>query len=133
MRRIDRTVDFIGGALQKRNGRGPANLQEVRGARDIGAHKVTGMLERAIDMGLGREIEDPIDAVFVNEARDQFVVDNVALHEGKARILVGTDEVSAVPGVGELVQHDEALESFHLQKVSGERRADEAGAASEQD
>jgi hypothetical protein len=131
--RLDRAMNFIGRTLQKRHGMGAADLQEMGHPGDIAVHEVVRVEQGTIDMGLCGKIEDPGDAMVVEEPGDELPIDDVAFREGKAWILIGTDEVAPISGIGQLVEDDEALEPVQLEKVAGERRANEASPASEQD
>jgi hypothetical protein len=126
-------MNFIGRTLQKRHGMGAADLQEMGHPGDIAVYEVVRVEQGTIDMGLCGKIEDPGDVMVVEEPGDELPIDDVAFREGKARILIGTDEVASTSGIGQLIEDDEALEPLQLEKVAGERRANEASPASEQD
>ena len=84
-------------------------------------------------MRLGGQVEHPRDAMLVQEAGGEFAVGDVPFHKAKAGILIGADEVAAVPRVGEFVEHDEALQSFRPEEVADEGGSDESGAPGEED
>ena len=92
---------------------------------DVGLDELGGAEDRAVDMRLGREIDDCL----TTGARrgDRIRVADVALDE----LAVAADEVRAVPGIRQLVEDDDLLAC--RREPLCEVGADEAGAACNQD
>jgi hypothetical protein len=84
-------------------------------------------------MRLGGQVEHPRDAMLVQEAGGEFAVGDVPFHKMKAWILIRADEVAAVSRVGEVVEYDQALQSFRPEEVADEGGSDESGAPGEKD
>ena len=87
--------------------------------------KSAGLEDRAVDVRLGGEVDDRLDALA--RARDHLGVGDVTLVE----LVPDALEVGRVPGVGELVEHDDVL--ARLGEPPHEVAADEPGAAGDQD
>ena len=81
--------------------------------------------DRAVDVGLGREVDDRVDTV--RRPRDRLGIGDVAVVE----LVVDAVEVRPVARVGELVENDHLL-AVH-REPPGEVRADEPGTAGDED
>ena len=104
-------------------------------ADDAGPKERLRVEDRAVDVGLGGDVDDGVGAV--DERPDDVRVRDVALDEREAGGLLGIAldgrEVRAVAGVGELVEHGHARPVVAAEDLADELAADEAGAAGDQE
>jgi hypothetical protein len=91
----------------------------------MGAHECVGIGDRAVDVRLGGEVHDGVDRG--RRLRDGHGVLDRAVHEG----MVDVAQVLAPPRVRELVE-DHDVVAVVADAVPDERRADEPGAAADQ-
>src|SRR6185436_7747737 len=105
--------------------------------RDVGPHERVRGHDAAIDVRFGGEVEDRIDSVIGEHARDRGAIADVAVNELEPRVVHHTIEVREVTGVRERVQNDDLLEAGALaagrQHATREVGADEAGASRDQE
>ena len=109
----------------------PGRLQQRLGAQGVGAEEATGVDDGVAVVRLGREVHDDVDGVVVQRALGQLLVADVALHEGELALDGG--QVVAVAGVGEQVVDDHLVARVVGQPVVHEVRADEPGAAGDEE
>jgi len=107
-------------------------LEQLERAEHVGLHERVGAVDRAVDVGLGREVDDRVRAVAREQVGDERAVADVAAHERVARVAADRREVAEVPRVGELVEVHDRL-AGRREPVEREVRADEAGAAGDED
>jgi len=84
-------------------------------------------------VGLGGEVRHGVDALVLHEPVDELLVADVALHEAEVGLALGVLEVQRAPRVRERVQHHHPVLRMRLQPMVQEIRADEAGAAGDED
>ncbi len=139
--RPERAVDLVGRDVQEaeaRRGRRlvaqveARRLEQLVGAHEVRAHEAGRVVDRAVDVRLGREVDDRLGPPLADERAHGRAVGDVAVHERVARVLRDVRQALQVAGVGERVQHD------HPRLRAGERvahevAADEAGAAGDED
>ena len=104
-----------------------AGIQQRLRADDIGDHEVLRARDRAVHVGLRREVDH--DVVAGDHSVEDRPVADVALDEGIAGILRNGREIRRVAGVGELVEHGHAGNlgtEVALQQAAHIVRADEA-------
>src|SRR5262249_59437288 len=97
----------------------------------VGPEKRIGLHQRAVDVGLGREVQDRVDAS--HHVAHDLRVAYIALHERVARIARDVGQVCRVPGVGQLVEIDDAVVGMRGEDVPDEIGADEPAAAGDQE
>ena len=104
------------------------------GAHDVGLDERLGRIDGAVDVGLGGEVDDGVDRVVGQEARDEGVVADVALREDVPRVAGEVGQVGGIAGVGERVEVDEPGQrgAGLGQALPDEIGADEAAAAGDQ-
>ena len=134
----ERAVDLVGRDMEEakrvfggRLERAPVaarGLEQSEGAHHIGLDEGIGPVDRAVDMALGGKVHDGPHAMLGEEAFDQGLVGNVAVHEVVARIAFERAQILQVARVGEAVQVDDGLVVI-AQPVQNEVAADEAGTA----
>ena len=115
----ERAEDFVRGDVEKAEvvlfgGVGvevvAGGLEEVEGAEDVGVDEVSGGVDGAVDMGLGSEVKNGVEAVFFKELSEEGGVLDIALDEVIARIVRDRVEVAGVAGVGKEVEVDEGVD-----------------------
>ena len=134
----ERAVDLVGRDVQEAEGgaaRGVEPLQvrarrvEQRlGAEDVRAQERRRVVDRAVDVGLGGEVDEGRRAVLGEQARHQRRVADVAADELVAGVAGEAGQVLRVSGVGQRVEIDDARPAPGARQPD-ERRADEARAA----
>jgi hypothetical protein len=138
----ERAVDLVGRDVEEAErgalGAGEARpmqagrLEQGEGALDIRLHECRRSVDAAVDVALRREMDDRARPVPHQKRVDERTVEDVAVDEGVARVAVERREVLAVAGVGEGVEGDDRLAGGG-DPVEHEVRADEAGAAGDED
>ena len=89
-----------------------------------------GIQDRAVDVGLGREVDDGVH--LARQPVDQLPVADVASHEAIPRLSLELGQVLGVAGIGQLVE-DRDLDLWSLlAQQTHEIGADEAGAPGDQ-
>ena len=110
---------------------GPQGVEEGVGAVDVGQDELAGVVDRPVDVGLGGEVDDGLDAG--EEAADQVPVADVAEDEFVAGVVLDVLEVVEVPGIGQLVQVDDLRLLVAAEEEADEVAADEARPARDED
>jgi hypothetical protein len=108
---------------------GSRRLQKDERAEDVGLDELPGRVDRAVHVGLGREVDDGVAAL--HRGLDGGGVGDIAYDE-LAAILGKALEVLAATGVGELVEDPHRALRIGVEAPSHVGRADEAGAAGDQ-
>ena len=103
-------MNFVGGALEKRNAGGPAHLEQAGDPGDVGGQQVGGGFRPAIGIGFDGEVEDAGHLVLGEQAGHEGAVRDVALDELIAGIVIGPDQVAGARSGSKLVENDEALQ-----------------------
>ena len=106
-------------------------LAEQGGPADVGLDERKGVQERAVDMGLGGEVDDGVD--LGGKRVDQLFLADVSVHEAITWPAFELDQVGQVPRVGELVEHSDLDLGPRPAEVADEVRADEACGSRDQD
>ncbi len=123
-------VDLIGRyvheALHLRRAR---TIEQRRRADDVRLHERHRSQDRAIDVALGGEVNDRVDVMVGEHARDQLCVADVTAHELDVGDIGNGAEVACV---GERVEHDEALLGLGRTTAAHEGRADETAATGDE-
>jgi hypothetical protein len=105
-------------------------FEQAIAADDIGVDERGRVEDRAVDVRLGREMDDRLGLVEVEQARDQLMVTDVAVDEGVRGVVGDGGEIAEIAGVGQRVEIDDARAARDLGEH--EVRADEAGAAGDE-
>jgi hypothetical protein len=101
--------------------------QGVR-AVDVRADEGLGVVDRAVDVGLGGEVHDDVDPVFGDGALDGVMIADVRVNKPIARIVGDVGQVREVAGIRQLVEDDDDIVRVAAQHVMHEVGADETGA-----
>ena len=105
----------------------PRRLQQRVGPDHVGVDEGVGAVDRAVHVRFGREVHDRSHVVLPEQARRELVVADVAAHEGELRLRPDGFEAGQIPGVGQGVEHDDAIGRMRAQPVMDEVGADEPG------
>ena len=133
----ERAVHFVGADVMKE----PAfvrparstRLEQIEGAIDVRAHEFARPGDAAIDVALGREMDHELRIAALEETLDGAKVGDVDALELVVGRTAKPAEVRKVCGVGQLVSVDEMVLRMPRNHQIEEVRADEAGAARDQD
>ena len=127
---LDRAVDLVGRDLDVAQPVLAGRLEQDERAERVGPHERVGLGDRAIDVRLGGEVDDRVGArdCAGNSGR---ILDR-PLEEREARVVLDVAEILVAPGVGQLVEDDD-LVLARAQSHAHEVRADEAGAAADEE
>ena len=110
-----------------------AALQEVHRAEDVRPGEDLRPGDRAVDVGLGGEVDDEVGVLRREQPGDEGAVADIAPDEAEAGVGQQLPEVVRVPGVGQGVEAQQPEVRMPLQHVPEEIRADESGAAGDED
>ena len=129
----ERAVDLVGRDLDvPGRPRRPRGVEQALRAEDVGPQKGRGVVDRAIDVALGGEVDHRVEPLG-QELHDQPAVGHVAVDEPVPRLVLEPFEVVGVAGVGQGVEVRELNVRIRLQFQTHEVRADEATAAGDED
>ena len=142
MRQFERAVDLVGRYvveeftlifLGKRLPVFLGRLEQGERAHDVGAGECEGILDRAVDVALGGEMDDAVDPILPDDAPHLVEVGDVGAHEGVVGLILHIPEVGEIAGVGQLVEVDDAVFGIFVDEEADHVGADEARAAGYQD
>ena len=120
---LDRAVDLVGRDLQvAADAELAGGVEQGAGADHVGAGEGVLVVDRAVDVGLGGEVDDRVDAL--HRLADDLRVLDRALDQ-----LDALGQVLRPAGVGELVEHDDLVLGAGDADVGG---ADESGGAGDE-
>src|SRR5262249_42310833 len=107
-------------------------VQEDLCAEDVGADERPRVQDAAIDVALGREVQDRVDSP-THDVPHGAAVGHVALDKAVARLAGKVGQVGEVAGVGEGVEMDDRVVGLGGQDMADEVTADEAASAGDED
>ena len=126
VRRIDVTVDLIGGNLQVAQLVRAGIVEQALGAEDVRRDKLVATHDRAIDVALGGDVDDAVAAL--GSTRDVFDGGDITVHEGVARIVGEVGDVLGAPRVRQQVDVDDVQIGVLAQQSADEVRANKPAA-----
>ena len=128
----DRAVDLVGRDVDEPVHAGPPrSLEEGEGALHVRRDERAGVRDRPVHVALGREVDHRVD--LLHQFPDEGRVADVAADEEVARVGREVREVRGVARVGQGVQVDDRAVGVARELVAHEVRADEAGAAGDEE
>ena len=129
----DAAVDLVGRDLHETTevGRLARCVEQHERAEDVGPDEGAGALQRAVDVRLGREVDDDLRPP--HQRPGDGGVGDVAMHEAVARVVVEVGQVLAPPRVGQRVEGGDAPVRVRVERVVDEVAPDEAGAPRDDD
>src|SRR5262249_46058909 len=127
-----RSVDLAGrDQHEPLDGRLPDRVEQDLRALHVRRDELArALLDRFLDMRLGRSVDDDVD--LGDEAANEFGVPDVTVHEREPLVREDVGEVLEVAGVRESVERDD-LVARRAEHVPYDVRRDEAGAARDED
>ena len=99
--------------------------------REIADEFARPHVQASVDMALGGKIEDGVKTVFAEQAADIPRGGNIAVYENMPWVLLKVRQVLKIPGIGKLVEIDDAPIGL-ADKEPDKRRPDKTGAAGDQ-
>ena len=110
-----------------------SSLQQAQSSHHIGLGEGERVLNRAVHMALGGEVDDAVDMFVLHQLIDTLEVADVHLDEAVVRLVLDVLQVSEVAGVGQLVEVDDFVFRIFVDEEADDVAADEAGAACDDD
>ncbi len=107
---------------------GARRLQQHKGAVDVGLDEGARPVYGAVDVALGGQVHDHVGCEGREQGADGPGIADVDLLEGEPRVVGDGCEVVAIAGIGQLVQHADAMVA-RLDQMAHDRRSDKAGPA----
>ena len=107
-------------------------FEQAIGADDVGFDERARPVDRPVDMALRGQMEDGVDRMLLHDGEHAAAVADVGLNERIARRAIDLRKRGEVGGVGELVDVDHRVLGVG-DEMTTDGRADEAGAAGDQD
>ena len=104
-------------------------LEECEGAHDVCAGEREGILDGAVHVALGGEVDYAVDLIFLHYPAHLVKVCYVGLHEGIVGAVLDVLEVGEVAGIGELVEVDNAAVRIFIYEQADYMAADESSSA----
>src|SRR5262249_41677185 len=131
--RAEAAVDLVGGDLDEAfHVEHAGGLQQVQSAQHIGLHKRAGVLDAAVDVAFGREMEDGVYPGADGVADGNWIGD-VAVNKLVARVSVQVLQIIRIARVGEAVEIDDVKARVLFQQVADEVAADETTSSGDYD
>ncbi len=106
-------------------------FQQRVGALDIRPDELAGAVDRAVDMQLGREMQDRVGCEVLQQLGDQLAVENIAAAKAISRIVGDRFQRGRIGGVGQLVQIENRVTQL-ADEQPAHGRTDKSGAAGNQ-
>jgi hypothetical protein len=106
----------------------PGCLKQRAGADDVGFDEIGRAVDRAVNMGFGRQMHHCARPVFGKNAGDRLPVADIRLLEDMARIVARVAQGFQIASIGQLVEIDDCLAGLGDQ-LANHCRSDEAGTA----
>ena len=110
-----------------------AGFQQIEGAFDVGVHKGARPCDRAIHVALGRKMHHDFGLVAGKHGPQRGEIAQVGPFKGVVGQAGHWVQAAQIGGVGQRVQVDELVLGVARHQEIEEVRADEAGAAGDQD
>ena len=108
------------------------SLQQREGTHHVGACKGEGVLDAAVHVALGSQMDDAINLLLLQQAVDEVKIADV----GFDKVVVGTRfdilEIGQIAGVGQLIQVVDLVIGIFVHHQSYHVRADESGSSCNQ-
>ena len=126
-------VHLVGRDLHEPPERGgsPRRFEQHEGAEDVGRDELAGAHERPVDVGLGGEMHD--DFGRAHERPGHVRIRHVPLDERVARMVDDVLQILHPARVRQLVERRDVPVRMDAERIAHEVRADEPGAAGDED
>ena len=135
MRQLQRAIDFVGRNVVEAFAFPVAvpillgGLKEGQSAQDVGTGKGKGILDAAVHVAFGGQMNDPVDVVLPHEFEHAVEVANVGLDESVVRFVFHILQIGQITGIRELVEIDNAVVGIFVDKQTNHMRTDKPGTA----
>ena len=107
-------------------------LQQVHGAHDVALDEDLRVLDGAVHVALRGKVDDVIEIVLCEQAFDQLLVADVALHEDVAGVALDVLQVLQIARVGQLIEVDQQDLRVLFEHIVNKVRTNKAGTAGDQ-
>ena len=104
-------------------------LEHGQGAQDIGPREGQGVLDRAVHVALGGQMNHAVDVIFLKDSAHRLEIADVGPHEHVVRGLLDILQISQVAGVGQLIQVYDSVLGVLVHEEAHDVTPDEASAA----
>ena len=104
-------------------------LQQGQRAYHVGMGEREGVLYRAVDVALRRQVDDAVHVILRHQRLHRPVIADVGLHEGVVLLVLHVLQVRQVAGVGQLIQVDDVVLGVLVHEKAYHVASDEARAA----
>lgn len=84
-------------------------------------------------MAFGRQVDDAVDAVLLQQREDRFKIADVGLYERVVRGFFDVFQVGQIAGIGQFVQVDNVVVGIFVDKQTHHVGADKTGASGDED
>ena len=111
----------------------PRRFEQRQRAHDVRTREGERILDRAVHMAFGREVDDPVDAVLLKQLTHRFEVADVAPDKSIVGPLLDIPQVGQIARIGQLVEVDDPVIGVFVHEKADYVRADKARAARDQD
>ena len=139
VRKLESAIDLVGTdmieafALEFFGARLPiefSSLQHRECTHHIGTCEGKRVLDRAVDMAFGSEMDNTIDVSLRHQSENSVEVAHIGFDERIVRLILDVLKVSEVAGIGKFIDVDDVIIGILIDKKSNDMGADETGTAS---
>ena len=108
-------------------------LQQGKGSHDVCTRKSERILDAAIHMAFGRQVDNTVHMVLLHQFANLLEIADVRLDKRIVRLIFDVFQVCQVSGVGQFVQVDDPIIRIFVYKQPHYMRSDESGSAGNDD
>ena len=135
---LQRSVHLVGAHVVEAKGRralraGPRRVQQLQRAHHVGAHELARIVDAAVDVRLGREVDDHVGAKVAEDPGYALGIGHVGDLEGEVLGVLDLAQTEQVAGIRQLVEAKKRVLRVAWNERLQEVRADEAGASGDED
>ncbi len=105
------------------------SLKQAMGANNIGLDKGIRPGDRAVNMRLGSKMHQGINPLLAQQQFDQLAIADIALHKTEVRVTHQRTQSFDIAGIGQGIQHHDAVCRMVGQPVVDKVSPDKAGTA----
>ena len=109
------------------------SLQERERTHHVGACKGERILDGAVHVTLGGQMDDAVDLLVLHQLVEGVEVADVHPHELVIRLVLDVLQIGQIAGVGELVEIDDIILGIFVHKEANNMASDESGTAGDND
>ena len=112
---------------------GLGGLEQGEGAHHIGLSEGEGVLDAAVHVALGCQMDDAVHMFFLHQLQDALKVADVHLDKLVVGLVFNVLQVGQVTGIGELIQIDNPVLGVLIDEQPYDMAADETGSAGDEE